>query len=152
MQTDVFNMILLYFQTQTRINSFFQPENFMEPKKLKSVRLKRALKRFHNPPKEERGSEDRVEESAKEKAKRVKVASELSSRQSTGGGKAKQKLCKNSKPARGKGKGKAPAKKSQTSKKPVYREEVNLSESSSDDIADDDDDVLANLDYESWQN
>ncbi|XP_056005914.1 DNA excision repair protein ERCC-5-like isoform X3 [Ostrea edulis] len=137
-------------QTQTRINSFFQPENFMEPKKLKSVRLKRALKRFH---KEERGSEDRVEESAKEKAKRVKVASELSRRQSTGGGKAKQKLCKNSKPARGKGKGKAPAKKSQTSKKPVYREEVNLSESSSDDIADDDDDdVLANLDYESWQN
>lgn len=154
-------MILLYFQTQTQINSYFQPENFIEPKKLKSVRLKRALKRFHNPP-NERGSQDRtnsvhrVEESAKEETKRVKVVREPNSRQSTGSGKAKPGLCKNSKSARGrgKGKGKALVKKSQTSKKPMYRDEVNLSESSSgeDNIADGDDDLLANLDYESWHN
>lgn len=135
----------------------------MEPKKLKSVRLKRALKKFHDSPeKKQTGSQEDSEFKSKEtervdeKRKRARVVKNLAAKQYTESNKSNSRpRGKGSRAPRGRGKGKAPAKKVETMRKPVYKEEVNLSESSSDDqgngIADDDDDMLANLDYESWQ-
>lgn len=152
-------------QVQTRISSYFQPENFMEPKELKSVRLKRALKKFHDSPeKKQTGSQGESEAKSKEmenvdeKTKRARVVKNLAAKQYTESKSNTRPRGKGSRAPRGRGKskGKAPAKKAETTRKPVYKKEVNLSESSSDDqgddIADDDDDdMLANLDYESWQ-
>lgn len=136
----------------------------MEPKTLKSVRLKRALKKFHDSPeKKQTGSQGESESKTKEmqnvdeKTKRARVVKNLAAKQYTESKSNTRPRGKGSRAprGRGKGKGKAPAKKAETTRKPVYKEEVNLSESSSDDqgddIADDDDDMLANLDYESWQ-
>lgn len=136
----------------------------MEPKKLKSVRLKRALKKFHDSPeKKQTGSQEDSESKSKEtervdeKRKRARVVKNLAAKQYTESNKSNSRpRGKGSRAPRGRGKGKAPAKKVETMRKPVYKEEVNLSESSSDDQGDgvandDDDDMLANLDYESWQ-
>ncbi|XP_061180029.1 DNA excision repair protein ERCC-5 homolog [Saccostrea echinata] len=154
-------------QTQTRINSFFQPENFMEPKKLKSVRLKRALKKFHDSPEKQTetkvvsDSESKRKDNEHGKTKRMKVTNDQSTKKSKGVSNSHMRPARGkgskSVQGRGRGKGKGPAKKTQITKRPVYKDEVNLSESSSDDQNDDmdddndDDDLLANLDYESWQ-
>lgn len=137
----------------------------MEPKELKSVRLKRALKKFHDSPeKKQTGSQGESEAKSKEmenvdeKTKRARVVKNLAAKQYTESKSNTRPRGKGSRAPRGRGKskGKAPAKKAETTRKPVYKKEVNLSESSSDDQGDDianddDDDMLANLDYESWQ-
>lgn len=128
----------------------------MEPKMLKSVRLKRALKKFHDSPEKKQTGSQEDSESKSKKTKRARVVKNLAAKQYTESNKSNSRpRGKGSRAPRGRGKGKAPAKKVETMRKPVYKEEVNLSESSSDDqgngIADDDDDMLANLDYESWQ-
>lgn len=134
----------------------------MEPKKLKSVRLKRALKKFNDSPEKKSGNKEESEsvyptmDCDQETSKRTRLANIPAPKQSTENkGKARQGRTAKGSRGRGRGKGKAPAKKAQTQRKPVYKTEVNLSESSSDDdsnaMADEDDDVLANIDYESWQ-
>lgn len=106
---------------------------------------------------EDSESKSKETERVDEKTKRARVVKNLAAKQYTESNKSNSRpRGKGSRAPRGRGKGKAPAKKVETMRKPVYKEEVNLSESSSDDQGDgvandDDDDMLANLDYESWQ-
>lgn len=128
------------FQTQTRINTFFQPENFLQPKNIKSKRLQRALNIMQ-------GKEDTVTGTVEKSGDpinqyvNIPVRPALQStsmiRQSTvGKGRGRGK---------GKGKGKGKSSVGQRSKV-VITNEVNLSESSSESSGDE---LIANLDYES---
>ncbi|KAK3095676.1 hypothetical protein FSP39_017483 [Pinctada imbricata] len=115
-------------QSQMKINNYFQPENFIEPKKVTSVRVQRALRKIGDP-----SSADSVKVSTDNSYTSVSVSKV---------GKALSSI-----------RGKRPVKKGAASRGRrsknvmLIQEEVNLSESSS---CDEDDKLLANLDYESW--
>lgn len=135
-----YTLPFFFFQTQTRINTFFQPENFLKPKNIKSKRLQRALNIIQ-------GKEDTVTGTGEKSGDpinqyvnipvRPALQSTAMLRQSTvGKGRGRGK---------GKGKGKGKSSVGQRSKV-VINNEVNLSESSSESSGDE---LIANLDYES---
>lgn len=129
-----------FFQTQTRINSFFQPENFLQPKNIKSKRLQRALNIMQGKEDAVTGTVEKSGDSINQYVNipvRPALQSTSMIRQSTvGKGRGRGK---------GKGKGKGKSSVGQRSKV-VITNEVNLSESSSESSGDE---LIANLDYES---
>ncbi|XP_063427344.1 DNA excision repair protein ERCC-5-like [Mytilus trossulus] len=125
-------------QTQTRIHTFFQPEHFIQPKNIKSKRLQRALNimqgKVTDEPVQSSGSltKQSVNSPVMPGMQQVKA---MARQIMVGKGRG-----------RGKGKGKGKSSVGQKKTKVTIKNEVNLSESSSESSGDD---LIASLDYES---
>ncbi|CAC5405682.1 ERCC5 [Mytilus coruscus] len=125
-------------QTQTRINTFFQPEHFIQPKNIKSKRLQRALDimqgKVNDEPVPSSGSLIKQSVSSPVMPGMQQVRS-MARQITVGKGRG-----------RGKGKGKGKSSLGQKKTRATIKNEVNLSESSSESSGDE---LIASLDYES---
>ena len=65
-------IILLYFQSQRRISSYFQPEQYIEPAKVKSKRLQKVVDKFLKPSAEPDQEDITDNKTTKSKTKRSK--------------------------------------------------------------------------------
>ncbi|XP_076096538.1 DNA excision repair protein ERCC-5-like [Mytilus galloprovincialis] len=125
-------------QTQTRIHTFFQPEHFIQPKNIKSKRLQRALNIMQG-----KVTDEPVQSSVS--LTKQSVSSPVMPGMQQVKSMARQIMVGKGR-GRGKGKGKGKSSVGQKKTKVTIKNEVNLSESSSESSGDD---LIASLDYES---